>query len=199
MVAHLRRLREHELIYLWGEPGSGKSHLLKACCLSPAVSGGSQYLDLQTMAGQRALPQPFPTPALLAVDNLYLMAGDRQAEQAWLEGFEQARKTGQCWVVAARNAPALSGFTLPDLVSRLESGTVYQLRQPGEGQKRLALQQRARQLGFELSDQVVDYLLLRSARDMHALFAVLDQLDTASLVQQRKVTVPMLRQLLVSK
>lgn len=196
VVAHLRRLQEQELLYLWGEPGCGKTHLLKACCQPAAgYSEKCQYLDLQEGTERQVSPQSFQDCRLLAVDNLQMIAGDKTAEQIWLEDFEQARKIGQRWVLAARKAPALSGFVLPDLVSRLESGTVYQLRQPSDVNKRLALQQRARLLGFELGDHVVNYMLLRSVRDMHALFAVLDQLDTASLVQKRKVTVHLLREL----
>jgi len=200
VVKHLQRLQAGQQIYLWGEPGSGKSHLLKACCLRTGPYGKRcQYLDLQTMGVDKILPQKFSENALLAVDNLQLLAGNTQAEQTWLEGFEQARALGQRWLLAATQAPARGGFTLPDLVSRLESGTVYRLCQPDDGHKRLALQQRAEQMGFELNEQVLEYLLRRSARDTHALFALLDQIDTTSLALQRKVTVPLLQQLLGTK
>jgi len=199
VVAHLRQLQQSGQIYLWGESGCGKSHLLRACCLTTGPYGKNcHYLDLQQTDPDHGLPQQFSDKAVLAVDNLHLLAGDEQREQLWLEGFELGRSLGQRWLLAAPQAPALCGFTLPDLISRFESGTVYQLQQPQEEQKRLALQQRAKELGFDLSKQVLDYLLLRSVRDMHALFAVLEQLDTASLVQQRKVTVPLLRQLLTT-
>jgi DnaA family protein len=35
--------------------------------------------------------------------------------------------------------------------------------------------------------------LKRMPRDMHSLFAVLDQLDEASLVAQRRLTIPFIR------
>jgi len=197
--AHLHLLGKNERVYLWGDAGCGKSHLLRACCLDRASQpGGSYYLDLMKQTEAILMQQQFAETGFLAIDNLQVLAGKREQEQALLEAYEAVRKSEQSWLLAAITTPVMSGFLLPDLVSRLESCTVYQLHQPQEQQKRQALQQRARMLGFDLSDPVVDYLMLRSARDMHALFAILDQLDTVSLIEQRKVTVPLLRQLLAA-
>ena len=56
--------------------------------------------------------------------------------------------------------------------------------------------ERARARGLDLSDEVGVYLLRRCPRDTHALFALLERLDKASLAAQRRLTIPFVRDLL---
>ena len=62
--------------------------------------------------------------------------------------------------------------------------------------KKRALKLRAVTRGFDLPDEVGDYLLRYFPRDMHALFALLDHLDTASVVAQRRLTIPFVKTVL---
>ena len=57
-----------------------------------------------------------------------------------------------------------------------------------------ALRLRAAARGLELSEEAALYLVHRLPRDMHSLFDVLERLDHASLVAQRKLTIPFLRE-----
>jgi DnaA family protein len=85
---------------------------------------------------------------------------------------------------------------LPDLVSRLGWGPVFQLSALTDIEKRGALQLRAHRRGLEMGDEVADYLLKRCPRDMDSLFNLLNRLDHASLAAQRRLTIPFVRQLL---
>jgi DnaA family protein len=96
-------------------------------------------------------------------------------------------------VVAANAAPAAIGIALPDLLSRLGWGPVFQLHPLADSEKSEALRMRARQRGMELSAEVADYLLNHASREMHDLFTLLDRLDEGSLAAQRKLTIPFVR------
>ena len=50
-----------------------------------------------------------------------------------------------------------------------------------------------RQRGLELPAETLDYLMKRMPRDLRSLFDILDELDEASLVAQRRLTVPFIR------
>ena len=50
--------------------------------------------------------------------------------------------------------------------------------------------------GIFLADEVMDYLLTRSARDLTTQMRLLDRMDRFALARQRHVTVPLLRQML---
>ena len=76
---------------------------------------------------------------------------------------------------------------------------MHQVIEPGESEQREALQRRAAARGLELADDAAAYLVHRLPRDMHSLFGVLDELDHASLVAQRRLTIPFLREALESR
>ena len=59
-----------------------------------------------------------------------------------------------------------------------------------------ALQLRANLRGFELPDEAAQYLLRRLPRDMASLCTFLDELDEESLVSQRRLTVPFVREVM---
>jgi DnaA family protein len=73
---------------------------------------------------------------------------------------------------------------------------MYQLQSLDDNQKHAALQFQAAKRGMELPDEVADFLLRHSARDMHSLSGLLTQLERASMAAQRRLTIPFARQVL---
>lgn len=179
-------------LYLHGAPGSGRSHLLQALCVAVP---GSAFLPMTELAalgpgvleGAAALP-------LVAIDDLDLVAGHGAWEQALFSFYNERRGSG---IAVAAGAPATRlAIRLPDLASRLAGLPHYALAPLDESQQRQALQLRARSRGFELPEETVVFLQRRFPRDMGRLAAVLDELDAASFAEQRRVTVPFIRQVL---
>jgi len=134
--------------------------------------------------------------AVVTVDDVHAIAGQAAWEEALFHLFNRLREAGNRLVVSARGAPAALNLQLPDLVSRLGWGPVFQLQPLDDDGKRAALQLRARQRGMELPDEVAWYLLRRSPRDMDSLFELLQRLDVASLAAQRRLTIPFVRGLI---
>jgi DnaA family protein len=99
-------------------------------------------------------------------------------------------------VVAAKAPPALLSWKLPDLGSRFTAAAIFQLRELDEREQREALRLRARLRGFELPDDTSRWLQRRFPRDMRTMYELLDTLDEASLVAQRRLTVPFIRSVL---
>ena len=65
-----------------------------------------------------------------------------------------------------------------------------------EAEQQAALQLRARVRGFELPEETPRWLQRRFPRDMRTLYELLDTLDEAALVAQRRLTVPFIREVL---
>jgi len=179
-------------LYLHGAGGSGKSHLLQALCVAVP---GAVFLPLATLAelGPEVLEGTAALP-LVAIDDLDLIAGNAAWEQALFKLYNDRRGNGLA--IAAAGPATMIGIRLPDLVSRLAALAHFALRPLDESQQRQALQLRARGRGFELADETVVFLQRRFARDMGQLAVILDELDAASLAEQRRVTVPFIRQVL---
>jgi DnaA family protein len=184
-----------DCIYIWGPAGSGKSHLLQALCRTVAANGRKvAYVSLAAGECRPELLEGLADAALVCIDDVDAVAGDRAWETALLALYEGARgRTSIVW--AASLPPQGLPLVLADLASRFRAGLVYGLHALSDEEKLQALQARARERGFELSDDAGLYVLKRYPRDMHALFALLDRLDRASLEAQRRITIPFLRRL----
>jgi DnaA family protein len=186
------------MLYLWGPVGSGKSHLLQALCHAMAAKGESHiYLPLRELVSlSPALLEGLEQQALIAIDDIQAAAGQSAWEEGLFHLYNRVRDSGHRLVVSASGAPSSLGLGLPDLVSRLGWGPVFQLTALTDIEKRGALQLRAHRRGLEMGDEVADYLLKRCPRDMDSLFNMLNRLDQASLAAQRRLTIPFVRQLL---
>jgi len=186
------------LIYLWGEKGTGKSHLLEAGFGEVTRQDRSaQYLSCRTSRSiQEDAISGIHNTDLLCIDDIDASAGDRCREEALFHLYNQAEAGETRLLVAGERNPMGAGFSLPDLGSRLAAGLVLRLYPLNDDGRRMALECRAKEWGFTLSDRVVAFLLRRCQRDMHSLFALLERIDQETLVEKRLVTIPFVRDLL---
>ncbi len=189
---------DERYIYVWGDDACGKTHLLQALCHQAYQRNKSAaYIPLQDddisepdiLTGLEILD-------LVCIDDLHVIATQPQWEMALFNLFNRLRENGGRLIIAARCAPNKTEVQLADLVSRLNWGVVFQIINLPDQDKIEVLQLRAVQLGLELSTDVAEYLLKRSPRDMANLFRLLNRLDTASLTEQRRLTIPFVRQYL---
>lgn len=189
----------HSFIYLWGSCGSGLSHLLQAGCHQAKALGlHMQYLPLAELLDvpPAELFAGLETLDYVALDDVHVIAGRPDWEQALFVLYNYLRDNGKRLIVAANSGPQELSLTLADLRSRLQWGLTLQLYNLADEHKQQALQARARARGLELSDEVAHYLLQRLPRTMHELFHQLHHLDQASLAEQRKLTIPFVKKIL---
>jgi len=192
-------LEQPSLLYIRGNPGSGRSHLLQALCHQRSQLGeASLYLPL----GQRdqlspEILQGLDSMALVCLDDVDRIAGDRAWEAALFTAFNVMRvtqKSSTQLVIAGSVPPGELEIQLADLQSRLQLAPVYQLHELDDEEKKQLLQLRARGRGMNLSPVVADYVVARAERSLAAIMAVLDKLDASSLAHQRPITVPLVKQ-----
>jgi DnaA family protein len=185
-------------LYLFGASGSGKSHLLYAACVQAQEQGlTSQLLALDDF--RQYSPRLFDGLEqldLVCLDNIQAIAGDSHWQVALFDLYNRMVEQGKRLLIVADEAPLQLGITLPDLVSRLQACTIFQLRLLSDDDKQKLLQQKARLRGIDLPDEVARFLLNRQQRDIRALVAILDKLDKASIVHQRKLTIPFVKDVL---
>lgn len=200
LLAALRQLVggfEPRVIYLWSAAGGGKTHLLNACCqLARNLQRPHAYLPLTAAQSNNAQLSKISGDAVLCIDDLQAAA----THDAWLDAlfalYEKLLGGGGAVVVAANSPLAALQLKLKDLESRLSSGGIYQVAPLNETDKFAALNLRARQKGFELSEQVLQFISTYYRRDTASLFSLLERIDNASLIQKRRVTVPFIKTLL---
>jgi DnaA family protein len=191
VLAHLHALQAGAPpVFLWGPQGSGKTHLLRALGLSWQQRGGQ--------VGWYDMHAPLPwivneNQSLLLLDDCDRFDVDRQ--QAAFALFVEAATLGLS-IVATGALPPIDLTLREDLRTRLAWGLIFNLQPLGDAEMRAALRREADRRGIFLSDDVMDYLLTRFARDLKNLMRLLDQLDEFALSHKRGVTVPLLKQML---
>lgn len=182
---------EDRWFYLWGPPGCGKSHLLRAA--TQASEGSGRAVICAQSSELEGLEQAVPLPTLIAVDDVQRLSADAQAVLFRL--FERVREDDVRLLVAGDAAPAGLGLR-DDVTTRLGAGLVFQLRLLSDEEKAEALRSHASGRGFMLSAELTDYLLRHGRRDLPSLIAVVDALDEYSLQTKRAITLPLLREVL---
>lgn len=184
-------------LYLWGEGGCGKTHLLEAACRAAQAQGQTAlYIPLSEKTTlSPALLEDVEQSALVCVDDVQAIAADATWEAALFALYERLRVQGGLLMLAAQSSPSSCGVKLADLATRLAAGLVYQLQALTDAEKISALRLRAQRRGLVMTEEVANYLLTRFPRDTHSLFALLDRLDVAALAAQRRLTIPFLRSL----
>jgi DnaA family protein len=174
-------------IYLWGDKGAGKTHLLRAAIKATQKNGHTaQYLDCAC----DSIVYPLPGCDLLAIDNVMLLNDSQQI--VIFDHYNTMKEQGRNLLFAGDLPPMLLPLR-PDLTTRLGWGLVYELKGLSDEDKRLALQTRAQHLGFILTDEQTAYLLRHASRDMPSLMTVLTVLDQLALAKHRQITLPLLK------
>ena len=193
-IAHLQALGAQAApVYLWGPSGSGKTHLLEALVHRLEVLGDR--------TGWFSVAQAAPWPvdeawSLAVIDDCDRL--DAAQQHAAFALFVEAATRGVA-IVAAGRVPPVDLLLREDLRTRLGWGHVFAVQPLGESEVRATLRRVADQRGIFLSDDVMDYLLTRFARDLKHLVAQLDRLDAFSLSTKRQITVPLLKQMLAEE
>jgi DnaA family protein len=186
------------VVWLYGPPSAGKTHLLQALCARAGREDLSatywpmrevSALDADLLSGCESL-------TFTCLDDFEAVAGDSEWERAVFRLYTELEDQGGRLVIAAAGPPASTRIGLRDLASRLAAGTVLRVQALTDEEQMAALSLRAVQLGLDLPAEAAQFMLRRLPRDMAKLCDALDTLDQASLVTQRKLTVPFVRSVL---
>lgn len=201
IVEHLKRCAEGEgeqQVFIWGEKGLGKTHLLQASCKHAYEHGKSSFYyvfdanqlpELELFSGLEEID-------LVCFDACDALAGHSDLELHLFNFYNRHREQGGHIILSASLSPQQLPIRLPDLKTRLNWGLSLKLQPLSDDDRIHALNFKAAHMGFELSPKIGRFLLDHYARDPVALWQLLDELDKATLAAKRKLTLPFLKQVL---
>lgn len=188
------RLRAPVPTYVWGQPGSGKTHLLKAAGEALREQGARVgWMDASTVEP----PEFNEAWAAVLLDECHLYTAEQQqAAFNWFVNALNAADGQPRWVLAAGSVPPADLALREDLRTRLGWGHVFELHALTEPERRAVLRREADARGVFLSDEAMDFMLTRFSRDLSSLMQLLDRLDGYALQTQRAVTIPLIKAML---
>ena len=192
----VHRLRQRydgfECLWLYGEPGVGKTHLLQAVC---HASADAAYVPAREMRPDGAL-DGYALFDAVALDDVDCWLGARDRETALLAFYNRLAARRARLVVTASRSPLQVDFAVSDMASRLRASACYRVVPLDDEGKADLLANAGRDRGLELPMDVVRFLLQRVGRDQRELLCLLDRLDRSSLAAHRRITIPFVKQTL---
>jgi chromosomal replication initiator protein len=182
------------LLYLHGPSGSGKTHLLKA--IGQALSGdaGAPYLSCREAFTMEDLVARFAGAPLLLVDDLHLLPDDADLRvglwQIFNDFYGAGRKVALAGLYPPRELPNLDDH----LISRLLWGLVARVDASDDHSRRMILKKITEDRQVRVPDEVVDYILITTSREVGDLISCFDALYRLSMAEKRRITVPLARE-----
>ncbi len=188
-------------VFLWGDAGSGKTHLLQACCQQAKALGKDPFY---LAFSKDQLPAPamlegLEDMELVCLDEVQHVAGHREWQEALFNFYNLHRQNNHKLVLAADCPPKYLPFELLDLKTRMSWGLTLKIQPLRDDQLIEALTHKAHFLGFDIPPAVGRFLLNHYVHDLPALWLLLEKIDRATLAAQRKLTIPFLKQILADE
>jgi DnaA family protein len=183
--------QDERFVYLWGGTGCGKSHLLQG------VAGACMCNNMNTLyfaCGERTSFANGSEADCVMVDDVDRLGADAQI--GLFHFYNRIREEGQAFLLVSGSVAPAQLKLREDLVTRLAWGLVYEVHELTDEEKMEAMKNHASSRGLALPQEVCDYLLRHERRDLTSLMEKLDALDKYSLASHRKITVPLVRELL---
>lgn len=184
--------------YIFGLTGVGKSHLLHASSTYASQLGITSVclscvellkLSVDVLDGIEKIN-------FICIDDIQLLADNYIWQRAVFDLYNRVLENNGRIVISGDQSVNQLGLTLPDLTSRLSWGLTEQLKPLSDNEKVIALQYRALKRGLLLTDEAANFLIKRLSRAMADLIMSLDILDKASIREQRKITIPFIKDVL---
>ncbi len=184
-----------QFIYLYGNKGSGKSHLLEAFTIE-ALKQQKRilFLPLRTLLKEKTYLKDWPEFDAVLIDDIEYLNPELQPDMC--HQFNELQSRGTTLIVTSSAPPAALDFNLPDLKSRMESGLSLKIESLKEDELKTALMMHAAHMGLALDDKIYEFLLKRLERNLGTLTQSLKKIADYSLITRRPVTTAMIKEVL---
>jgi len=194
---------EENLLFLYGESGSGKSHLLSAVSREfadrlaiappPVIPVGLVNAD----NFQEIIRMTSPLPVLL-LDNLHLLQDSGTLRTAIWQLFNDFYESGRTIIATAVLPPKELQSLDEHLQSRFMWGLVAKLDISDDDSRRMIMKKLADDSQIIIPDDVIDYLLVRLPRDIPSLANAVELLKNRSFATQKKISLKLAKEALAN-
>lgn len=190
-LVYVLQHKHDPFIYVWGEEGAGKSHLLRAW-VAQALDAGKKavYID----AAATPLTEAAFEAEYLAIDQIEKLGNEEQA--LLFAVFNRFRNSGKGFLLLSSEHTPQQLVIREDLRTRMAYCLVYEVKPLTDQEKIDALVSMAAARQVTIDPEIFEYLLNHWRRDMDSLMQMLDTLDNYAVTMGKRITLPLLRQLL---
>lgn len=207
-------LAAYNPIYLHGESGSGKTHLLMATTNGLREAGVkalfcrselfTEHVVSAIRGGEMSLfRQAYRNIDVLLLDDVHLFSRKAATQEELFHTFNTLHLAGKQIVLASNCAPSELQNIEPRLVSRFEWGIALPLAPPAKEELLQVLQKKAETLKFQLPERIAQFLIESFPTKTKSLMRALEALVLRLHLNQRSgarpnalLSIPLAKQLL---
>ncbi len=155
----------------------------------------AQYLSLSEFLdySPEELFRNLDVVSLICLDNIQAISGNMYWERQLFNLYNRIKDSSGSLLVGANCSARELPLNLPDLHSRLSSGSLFQLASLDDISKSKIIQFRALRRGMKITDDLAQFIIARSPREMNSLMNCLDILEEFSLQEKRKLSKPLIK------
>ena len=190
-LVYVLQHKHGQFIYVWGEEGAGKSHLLQAW-VAQALDAGRNALYIDAAA--TPLTEAALDAEYLAIDQIEKLNNEEQALLFAI--FNRFRNSSKGFLLLSSEYTPQQLVIREDLRTRMAYCLVYEVKPLTDREKIDALVSMAAARQVTIDPEIFEYLLNHWRRDMDSLMQMLDTLDNYAVMMGKRITLPLLRQLL---
>lgn len=195
----------YQSLYLSGDKGLGKTHLLMAIGNHLAETGSpakALYVHCRDLidslnADPGDTPGSLGTPDsrvdFLLLDEIDRIAGHSPAQEALYRVYNQTLETGGKMVFAGRVSADRLQATESFITSRFKWGMTAEILPMDDAATAQLFHKLAGDLGLEMPEAIITYLLTRIGRDFSSVKNAVTRINEESLRQKHKVTLPLVK------
>ncbi len=136
----------------------------------------------------------FAQAGALIVDDLQLMPDDGDLRAALWQLFNDFHSSGRKIVMAGLYAPRELPYLDDHLVSRLLWGLVARVDVSDDHSRQMILKKIAADRQVRIPDDVVDFILMTTSREVGDLIFAFEAVYRLSMVLKRRITLPLARE-----
>jgi len=205
--------RTYNPLFIYGETGLGKTHLMQAVAHEVLARhpetrlvyvSAEQFTNDLVSSMQQADLSPFRaryhTADLLLIDDVHILAGRRAAQDAFAETFAVLHSGGRQIMMTSDRAPQSSGLD-SELVGRFRGGKVADVSRPDVEHRHAILREKIKfgTPGPAVPDDVIAFIADQVTQNVRAMEGALTRLIAYAALKSRPVSLDLAREALPLK
>jgi len=193
-------------LFLYGNSGLGKTHLLHAVCHQAQGNGQNaviQFLSCEDFVNRfiRAIERgnlagfqsQFRTVDMLVIDDIQFLREREQSQEEFFHTFNALYNNGKQIILSADCSPAELPSLEERLISRFNWGLVTRIDPPSHDTRVAIVQKKARLRGIEISEEIAEYIARKVQANIRELEGALTTIFAVATTTGSKITLELAR------
>ena len=181
-------------IYVYGEEGLGKTHLLQGAVISALNDGENAiYIDCNDLFPEHILDS-VDEFKLISIDNINFINNTNQ--DLFFDFYNRARQSKNITIVVSGNCLPSNLNIMKDMKTRLSLALVFKLDILDDDSTMVVLNNQMSERNLTIDSKVYKYLFKNYSRDLKVLLSVINDLDKLSLQSKQAISIPFVKKTL---